>query len=384
MRAVQVSDRIRVLQLLVSTRFGGGPVQVFENLRHLPDEEFEWVVGAPADGPFFERFARIGTTRSLSLDRLRPTTLVEVIRLVRRHRIDVIHSHGKGAGLYGRLAARFTGTPAIHTFHGIHAAKYGAPAARLYVALERALARLSYAIVNVSESEARAGEALRLWPPGRALVIRNGIDSAATRAMAQDRGLSPRMLGVTHEGPLVASIARLDRVKGVDIFIRALAQLSDRHPTAHGLVVGTGGEEARLRTLVSDLGAGRRIRFAGEVPDAARILAAVDVYVSASRGEGLPLALLEAMACGVPVVATKIAAHEEVVVEARTGFLTRVDDDGDLAIKIGRLLEDGGLRARIGANAREEVDRRYAVATSAAELGALYRRARDSRNTDRC
>ncbi|MGH7322886.1 MAG: glycosyltransferase [Candidatus Rokuibacteriota bacterium] len=374
-----MADAVSVLQLLVSTRLGGGPKQVFETLRHVPREHFEWVLAAPDDGPYFPRFGEIGTVHRLGLDRLRPTTFLDLVRLIRTRRIDVVHSHGKGPGLYGRLAARVTGRPAIHTFHGIHVEKYAAPAARLYLTLERALARLSYAIVNVSESEARAGESLRLWPAGRALVIHNGIDTAATRALARQQSLSRGALGMTGAGPLVASIARLDSVKGVDIFVRAVAALAERHPSVQALVVGTGREEARLRALAAETGTERRLRFVGEIPDAVRIFPAVDVYVSASRGEGLPLAVLEAMACDVPVVATRIPAHEELIVDGRTGLLARPDDPADLAEKTSRLLRDGDLGARLRACARDDIDRRYDVATTAAALAALYRKAREER-----
>jgi len=377
-----VADAVRVLQLLVSTRLGGGPRQVFETLRHVPRGYFEWVLAAPDDGPYFARFGEIGAVHRLRLDRLRPTTFFGLVRLIRAHGIDVIHSHGKGPGLYGRLAAHVTGRPAIHTFHGIHVEKYAAPAARLYLGLERALARLSYAIVNVSESEARAGESLGLWPAGRALVIRNGIDAAATRALARQQTLSRDALGVPDTGPLVASIARLDSVKGVDIFVRAVAALAGRHPSVQALVVGTGREEARLRALAADTGTEGRILFVGEIPDAVRIFPLIDVYVSASRGEGLPLAVLEAMACDVPVVATRIPAHEELIVDGRTGLLARPDDPADLAEKASRLLGDGELRVRLRACAREEVDRRYGVATTAMALERLYRTARDSRLTN--
>ncbi len=105
------------------------------------------------------------------------------MRLARAGRAQVIHSHGKGAGLYGRIAARLTGAAAIHTFHGIHHAGYS----RLYLTLERALARRSYAVIHVSASQAEEARALGLAPPGRTHVIVNGVDTAAVRALAAGR-----------------------------------------------------------------------------------------------------------------------------------------------------------------------------------------------------
>ncbi|MFZ1058972.1 MAG: glycosyltransferase [Candidatus Rokuibacteriota bacterium] len=108
-------------QLLVTTGIGGGPKQVYDLVRSLPRGEFEVIVAAPRDGIFFERFQELGVrVEELPLRRLGPRHLLSTIRLIRALGIDVVHTHGKGPGLYGRLAVWWTGVPAVHTFHGIH------------------------------------------------------------------------------------------------------------------------------------------------------------------------------------------------------------------------------------------------------------------------
>ncbi len=133
---------IRVLELLSTTALGGGPRQVYDLVRHLPAAEFEVVVAGPRDGAFFERFHELGlAVTAIGANRLGPRPLVATVRLVRGSGIRLIHTHGKGAGLYGRLAARGTGVPAIHTFHGIHFESYPRGVQKAYLELERRLAR---------------------------------------------------------------------------------------------------------------------------------------------------------------------------------------------------------------------------------------------------
>ena len=221
--------RLTVLELLVSTELGGGPRHVYDLVGALPREHFRVVVAAPPDGPFFERFRQIGcAVESVPLGRLRPGTLGHVVRLVRAHRVDVIHSHGKGAGLYARLAGWWTAVPVVHTFHGIHYRKYLFGLGHAYIWLERCLSALSYAVIHVSASQARQAGALRLAARERTRVVVNGIDASEVRALAAREPLSRSALGLAADVPVLGSVARFDPVKGLDVLIDGLDLLSDR------------------------------------------------------------------------------------------------------------------------------------------------------------
>jgi glycosyltransferase involved in cell wall biosynthesis len=307
----------------------------------------------------------------VAADRLSPRALRDTIRLVHTRRIQVIHSHGKGAGLYGRIAARLTGAAAIHTFHGIHPAGYGA----LYLPLERALARWSFAVVHVSESQAAEARALGLAPAGRTRVIVNGVDAASVQAAAARGPLSRAALGLGPDALVLATVARFDPVKDLDVLLRALPLLAARVPEAQLLIVGDGPERDSLRALARTLGPGARVVFAGALAGAARVLPLVDLYVTASRREGLPTAVLEAMACGLPVLATEAPGHVDAVDPEVTGRLVPLDDVPALAAAAAALLRDPVLRARMGRAGRERVERRFARARMLAEIADLYRAA---------
>lgn len=349
---------------------------MFDLIQRLPSEEFRVVVAAPGDGPFSERFSGLGVeVAELPLNRLRPWTLAAVVRLVRDHRIQVIHSHGKGAGLYGRLAGWWTGVPAVHTFHGIHYRKYPLGLGQLYLWLERRLSQLTRFVVHVSESQAREAAGLRLADPARSRVVVNGVDVKEVRILAERAPLSREALGLSAEAQVLGCVARFDQVKGLDVLVESLRRLAGRYPRIALVLVGSGEGERALRERVARAGLAERVRFTGPLADAPQVFPALDLYVSASRGEGLPLGLLEAMACGLPVVATRVTGHVDAVVDGITGFLTRPGDPEELAAKVARLLDDPELGRRMGQAGREQVEAHFPLGRMVSELARLYRQA---------
>jgi len=367
-----VTGPARILELLVSTDLGGGPAHVRDLVAGLAGPEFRFTVAGPAAGALLPALTAAGADfEPVAADRLSVGALRDTVRLARARRIQVIHSYGKGAGLYGRIAARLTGAAAIHTFHGIHPAGYG----RLYLRLERALARWSFAVVHVSESQAGEARALGLAPAGRTRVIVNGIDAALVRAVAERAPMSRAALGLRPDALVLATVARLDPVKRLEVLVRAVPLLVARVPEAQLLIVGDGPERDTLRALARTLAPGDGVVFAGAIPDAARVLPVVDLYVTASRREGLPLAVLEAMACGLPVLATAAPGHVDAVEPEVTGRLVPLDDAPGLAAAAALLLRDPALRARMGRAGRERVERHFSHARVLAEVADLYRAA---------
>ncbi|HEV8226497.1 MAG TPA: glycosyltransferase [Methylomirabilota bacterium] len=364
---------VRILELLVSTDLGGGPAQVRDVVTRLPREEFAVTVAGPSGsshgGVLAESGARVV---GIGTDRIGRRPFLDVLELIRVDGIDIVHSHGKGAGLYGRLAARRAGIPAVHTFHGIHA-RYPVGGARAYLMLERALARITAAIVHVSESQALEAAALGLAPPGRTHVIVNGIDARCVAAGAMTRAAAREKLRLEPDALVLGTVARFDPVKALDSLLRAFALAAAQYPAARLVLVGDGPAAPRLRALSATLGIEARVRLAGPIAHASRLLPALDLYVSASRKEGLPLALLEAMACGLPVAATRVPGHVDVVAEGVTGLLAAPHDHGDLARAMRELMTEQARRSVMGQAGRRRVEDRFGASRMAAETAALYR-----------
>lgn len=364
---------IRVLQLLVSTSPGGGPKHVYDLVRHLSNREFEFMVGAPRDGIFFERFQELGIpVTEIPLGRVAIRQLFATIRLIRHHGVDLVHTHGKGPGLYGRLATRWLGIPAVHTFHGIHYGSYSWLGQRLYLTLERSLSRLSHTIINVSASQEVEGLNLHLFRPGQTVVITNGVDFEEMDRVLLESPVKRERLGLRPDDVVLGCVSRFDPVKRLEVLLHALGRLRDRIPRVMLVLVGGGGEEDRIRHLSRRLGLQDRVVFTGFLEAPERIYPALDLYLSTSLKEGLPLSLVEAMGAGLATVATDVPGHRDVLGHDQTGVLVPADDDTALADAVVSLWADPLKRAALGKAARQWVRDEFGIEKMLDRTAAVY------------
>jgi len=285
----------------------------------------------------------------------------ECLDLVRALRPDIVHTHSSKAGVAGRIAARVARVPCVHTVHG-WGFKPGAPAARRYLALaaEGVTARLASRIVCVSSHDAVLAERYRMVDPSRVVTIRNGISPVAPIA---DPSVEPATAIMT---------ARFQEPKDHRCLLRAFKEAAWQHPSARLHLVGNGPELAACRELVREMGLGDRVVFLGERFDVPALLSQSQVFVLASRHEGLPISILEAMRAGLPVVATGVGGIPEAVENGVTGLLTPRGDASALASALGALLADSALRARMGASGRQRFLRHFTADRMVGDTRAIY------------
>ena len=358
-----------VLELLVSTQPGGGPQHVLMVATWLQARRWRPIVAAPRDGALFDRFRESGIeTVQLATNRFDPATLARLFRLVRQRGVRLIHSHGKGAGLYGRLVARAVGVPAVHTLHGLHFERYGPAGKAAYLALERQLSRWTRVVVNVSHAQEAEGLALRLFDRRQSRVVVNGVDVARLGTTAAEPGEARAALGVPPSAPVVGCAARFDPIKRLDVLLDAAARVADS--ALRVVLIGRGGEEGRLRRRAASLGLGSRVVFPGEILDAARLFRGFDVYAATSDKEGMPLAPLEAMALGVPVVASDIPAHRELLGDASPALVEGTPDA--VARGLRRLLADRAARSAVAAEQRTRARSEFDVRQMLTTVEAIY------------
>jgi glycosyltransferase involved in cell wall biosynthesis len=166
-------------------------------------------------------------------------------------------------------------------------------------------------------------------------------------------------------------VTRFERAKGVDVLLQAMALIAPQHPGCRCVIVGTGPLESELRALSEALDLSKSVIFVGYAPDVRPYLEAADIFVLPSRREGLPLAVLEAMACGLPCVVTDAGGNSEAVSHGRSGLVVKADSAAELADAITQLLRNKEERRRLGANARKRVEQEFNTDETMARIAAV-------------
>ena len=297
----------------------------------------------------------------------------EVRRLLRAIRPDVAHTHGYRCDLLDGAVARGLGIPIVSTLHG--SSRLGGKSHFFEWLQLRAFRRFD-AVVAVSQPLERM-----LLDAGvggsRIAVIPNGwpgIEPRFTRDEAR------RRLGVPADGFVVGFVGRLIRVKGADVLLRALASLEDR--SWRVVLVGDGGERTMLAELAAAEGLTDRVTFAGHLDEATHLYPAFDAYVLSSRTEGTPIALFEAMAARVPIIATTVGGVGDVVRTAEA-LLIEPESPDAMAGAISAVRRDPAAATRRASAARERLETAFGTVTWLARHELLYRRLAGSREARR-
>jgi glycosyltransferase involved in cell wall biosynthesis len=353
--------------LLVTLAEVGGAQSYVADLVPALTRDFDVTVAAHGDGPLAERARRAGARfvplrfvrRALSpLDLL---GLVEVWLLCLRLRPDIVHANSSKAGALGRVAALLAGVRhRVFTTHGWAFAAAHGPVARFYLLVERCLGQITSAVICVSEREHGRGVEARACTAARALVIPNAVD--VTR-------FGPHVGNVV-PGPVeLLSIGRLAAPKDFATLIDAVAALPRGSVTLR--ILGDGPDRDELEGRVAQLGLTEWVTLEGTVDDVAPALARADLFVLSSRSEGMPMSVLEAMAAGLPVVATDVGGVSELV-DADTGVVVPPADASALAEALARLVGDADACRRLGAAGRTRVAARFALPQWQERHRALY------------
>jgi glycosyltransferase involved in cell wall biosynthesis len=353
-----MTQRIRVAQVITRFMAGAGGVALRGALALDPDQ-YEVVFITGQGDRLVEEAWEAGFEVSI-MDRMRSDiaimddrhTLHELEAFLHDGQFDVVHTHSAKAGTLGRVAAHRVGVPRIvHTFHGFPFHEFQSRLRRgSYITIERSLGKYTDAFLAVGPAVAAEAIRLRIAPSERVRTIGVGVETAVPAPDVRSRAEARRLLGVPPGMQVVGTVGRLDFQKAPADFVEALAKLG--RSDVFGVWIGDGPLRAKLEKSAAVRGLGGRIRFLGERSDVAALLPGLDIFAMASLYEGLPCAIVEAMAAGLPVVATAVNAVPNIVVAGETGLLVPPGRPALLSGAIAHLLDNPLIAARLGAAGR--------------------------------
>jgi glycosyltransferase involved in cell wall biosynthesis len=373
-----VSARVRVAQVVTRFMAGAGGVALRGALALDPDRyEIVFVAGS---GDRLVLEARAAGIEVVIMDRLHHEispaadrrVLADLTAYLQAERFDVVHTHSAKAGALGRLAARRAKVSRIvHTFHGFPFHQFQSPLRRAaYIRIERSLGQFTDAFLAVGPAVAAEAIRLRIAPPERIRTIGVAVNTLGPAPDQWDRAEARRVLGVPPGTKVVGTVGRLDFQKAPDDFVSALSALG--RADVFGVWIGDGPLRARTEKLAARRGLSGRLLFAGERTDVSALLPGIDVFAMASRYEGLPCAVVEAMTAGLPVVATTVNAVPNIVVAGETGLLAPPCRPELLARAIGYLLDNPVIAARLGAAGRARLGEELTPAALGEVLDQTY------------
>lgn len=387
-------QRPRVLHLITSFEIGGTERQAVELLKRLDAERYDVRLAVIRNqGPFYKEIeSRFSIVPEFPLTSFYNANAVKQLARLRRlmvqDKIDILHAHDFYAGLLGAAAARLAGVRVI--------------ACQRHLKLsDRAVHRWGTRIIHALAHRVLVNsEAIRDYiiaegttRPDKIVVIKNGVRSiedataekseSASSSLMRDESAAIRLrreahqklcgeLGLNTDTKLVGMVARLQAVKGHRYFIEAAAQVARDETRTHFVLVGDGSLRSEIENQIARFDLANRVHLLGDRSDVSQLVSAFDLMALASLHEGLPNAVMEAMAAGVPVVATAVGGTKELIIDGKTGYLVPPADAEALSERIAFALKNDEERTAISARAREFVIARFGIERMIESVEKLY------------
>lgn len=323
----------------------------------------------PPDGPLEPQFRAAGVEphtagRHAGFD---PWLWLRVAALLRRHRVELVHTHNPSALIYGAPAAALAGAACVHTKHGGMS-----PSKPRKLRAARLAARFTQAFVAVSPTTAELARRRHEVAEAKLVVIDNGVDVTRFSPDPAARARVREELGIPADAWVVGTVGRLAKEKNQQLLVRAMAPLLGGG--ARLLLIGDGPLRGDLAALASSLGVARQVLLTGVRTDVPAVINALDVFALSSKVEALPLVIPEAMATGRPVVSTAVGGIATVIDEGVTGFLVPSEDEAALRDRLARLRDTPGLQQALGQRARIAAVERFSAERMQREYLDLYHR----------
>lgn len=359
------SSRIHVLEVIGNAIVGGMEMSVARLIERLPAQRFGVSVLCPFESPYTDRLRGLGAEVYITPMPDDPSwsSIQLACALVKANSVDVLHSHLPNAHLLAGLAGRLAAKPVLATIHG-----------RQLTPLDLEVHRIAGTHLNVVCKQSYF-HALGIGAtPGQLHFIPNGVDTDVFTPRREKAGALRRRFAIPEAAKVVGFVGRLAHEKGPDVFLRVALGVREASPETHFILVGDGFMQQQLETFINQFDLASTVHLAGMQNDMPAVMAEFDLLVCASHSEAMPLALMEAMASGLPVVATRVGGIPELVQHGVTGWLASGGDYEGLAGRVLELLRDDDLLADAGLNARRRAVERLSLADTTTHTMQLLTR----------
>jgi glycosyltransferase involved in cell wall biosynthesis len=361
----------RIFHLIKSLGRGGAEILLEDGLRYSDRTHFTYGYGYFVPG----KDALVSSLTAQGADVVcfscrSPASMFlsvrRVARLLKQSNVDLLHCHLPLGGIIGRLAARIAGIPVIYTEHNVW---------ERYHPVTRRVNLLTWkwqdAVIAVSQAIQRSIQA-HVGNHVPVKVIHNGIDVDSFRFSPEARARVRAEIGIHPNAPVVGTVAVFRRQKRLDDWLRAAKIIKTRFPDTHFILVGDGPMKRELESRCASLGMTNSVHFIGYQTEVSRFLCPMDVFMNSSIFEGLPLAIAEAAAAGLPVVATAVGGVPEIVLNEQTGYLVPARQPEALAERVGRILSNPDLGKEFGRKGCQFVEKNFSIQRMIREMEELY------------
>ena len=300
--------------------------------------------------------------------------LIQLTRYIKKERFDIVHTNSSKAGILGRLAAKLAGVPiVVHTVHGWgHHDEMGKLRKGFYIFLEKCAGKLTDKIITVSYLDTKKGLKNGIADSGKYITIRSGIDLSVFNPATIDVEHEKRKWGIPLTNNVVGSIMRFSKQKNPLDFVKMAAEIVEKSPKVSFLLVGDGSLKPQIESSILQFNLSEKVILTGVRNDVPQLLAVMDVFVLPSLWEGLPRVIPQAMAIGLPIVATEVGGILEAVKEGQNGFLVPPKDFHAMAHRVIQLLEDQNLAKKMGERGRKMVYPEFCVKQMVKSTESLY------------
>ncbi|TKB63073.1 MAG: glycosyltransferase family 4 protein [Nitrospira sp.] len=339
----------------------GGMTAITENLRLLEKE-----------GICYHMVPSL--VRHLSL-RADLTALWSLIALLRQEQPNIVHTHTSKAGVLGRLAAWITRVPVIvHTPHGhVFYGHFGSIFSWVFLQIERALAWITDVLIALTAAEKTEHLERGVGWADRFAVIPSGIDIDRFNQVRKAGKVMPEWFDCPPDAIVIGSVGWLTDIKGHRFLVAAVARLKQEYPHLHLVILGSGGQYEALLHQARRAGISQSVHLVGHREDVERALAGMDGFVLPSLNEGMGRALIEAMAAGLPVIASRVGGIPALIEDEKNGLLVPAGDSLALAVAVRRILSDPLCARTLGQNAMKSIGTVYGVPAMLRAIESIYR-----------